>query len=465
MGTELHSLAHQGITLDWFEGSSTELELDLEAEAFVTTHEDSNVQDSLNKRRQRPWLESDDKFFLLDEKLAPEISLFFRQGYVAYPLLHHDTVIRKISQGEHLLDPEFRTLVLSIIMLNEACKVRLSPQHDQRTMTFLSRAIENLRNGSDGYHFAENPSIDTVVVSLFLFIAYNVSERHNRAFCYLTEAIGLFDLLGELIDPIDAIRQKRLLYVLYNTESATVTVYGSMRKRTVSQRPSTPLESIDSLSWYGHTAGVRCSIEEIAEADIVYIDKQAVELLLLMTRLHLATGISEVARITVEDRLMSSVKVLMESDSGHQVSYCDTQIADVAISRQWKLARLWWDDISRQPPPKPFDEAINSTIKMIATTTLTWSKTLRPGYLRIVGLGKLVGLTDSIFNISTKLGSVGSCTALIRHLIHTVAETDYNGYFAPQLSATEVCIGNIPRSLTFEEEFAQYVHELEEDAH
>ena len=395
-------------------------------------------------------------FSFSTENLISELSTFFRQAYVAYPLVHHNTLVRKVNEGWHIWDREFRALILSIAVLNEACKVRLSPQHDPRAMKFLVRIVENLRIGSDGYHFAENPSIDTVIVSIFLFVAYSVSNKHNRAFCYLTEAIGLSNLVVEPSNQIERTRQKRLSYVLYITESATVSIYGSHRSRIISPRPSDPLETISSLSWYNQEGDAQDRIGDFSHDEILMLDKQAVELLLLMTRLHLATDVSEVAQTMADDRLICSITTPFESSACTAPLRYDTQIADVAITRQWKLARLWWKDISRQPALVSSEEAINSTVEAIATTTLTWSKTLQPRYLRILGLGKLVDLIDSISNISTSVGRVGACTALVRHLIQTVAETDYDGYFAPRLSMMEICIGDIPRSLISDGEFGHF---------
>jgi hypothetical protein len=448
MNNEHRVPAQQDAMVNCFSGTGFDL---LETDTILTRGF------AYGQELQQLWLGPENSFPLSKPKLVSEVSLFFRQGYVVYPVLHYATMMSEINQGKHLCHPEFRSVVLSIAMFNEACKVRLSPQHDQSSMKSLARMVENIRSNSDHYHFADNPSLDAVVVSLFLFIAYNVMDKHSRAFCYLTETIGLFDLLGEFSDSVNIVRQKRLRYVLYITESATVSIYGSQRKRMISDCPSIPPDLGNLLSWNGQETEEQDSIGGgIADADMVNIDKHAVDLLIRMTRLHLATTVSDVAKITVDDKLMTSITSPQECNTSPLNSYCDTQIADVAITRQWKLAGLWWDDISRQPTLKLSDVLVNNTIDMLATTALTWGRTLKPGHLRIVGLGKVVQLADSICNISSKLGSVSTCTATIRHLIQTVAETDYDRYFAPQLSITEIRIGDIPRSLIFDDDSLHY---------
>lgn len=457
MNNEYPVPTQQDSMVNCFSESSSGIDFNLEADTLLIPGF------TYGQESQQFWLQPENSFPLSKAKLVSEVSLFFRQGYVVYPILHYATVMREIDQEKHLYNPEFRSVVLSIVMLNEACKVRLSPQHDQGAIKSLARTVENLRTNSVDYHFADNPSLDALVVSLFLFIAYNVMDKHSRAFCYLTEAIGLFDLLGEFSDPVNIVRQKRLRYVLYITESATVSIYGSQRKRMISDCPSIPPDLSSLLSWHGQETEEQHSITGgIVDADMANIDKHAVDLLIRMTRLHLAITVSEVAKITVDNKLMTSMTRPQECDTGPANSYCDTQIADVAITRQWKLAGLWWNDISRQPALSFSDGLVNKTIEMLAMTALTWGRTLKPGHLRIVGLGKVVQLADSICNISSKLGSVSSCTATIRHLIQTVAETDYDRYFAPQLSITEIRIGDIPRSLMFDDESLHYDHDNEE---
>jgi hypothetical protein len=415
-------------------------------------------QDLLSSMAPQLTLQPAHSFPLQKEVLNSELSLFFSQAYVAYPVLHHPTIMKNFDEDWHISNREFSALMLSVVVLNEACKVRLSPQHDPSVLEFLVKTIESLRISldHDGRHFAENPSMDTVVVSLCLFIAYNVFQRHSRAFFYLTEAIGLFDLVPDPCDTVERVRQKRLAYILYITESATVSIYGSHRKRMISRRPSNPLETVQSLTWYDQEAASQDDITDSTQDEIQHFDRQAVELLLLMTRLHLATNVAEVAKITVDDKLMWCLSNRLQGNHSTPLTLrYDTQMADVAITRQWKLAGHWWNEMSLRPTLMSSSGAIESTIEMIATTAITWSKTLPRGYLRIVGLGKLVDLIDSMFNISTTLGKLGDCTALMRHLMHTVAETDYDKYFAPQLSVMEICIGDIPQSLVSDDELAR----------
>jgi hypothetical protein len=411
----------------------------------------------------RPASESWSRFIkafpLLRESLLAEVSEFFAQSWVTYPVLHWETVIEKIQNEVYLSDPEFCILLVSIRMLNEACKLRVSPDYGSSTLSVLTKDVEDMRRSSDDYDFANTSSIDTVVVSLFLFTAYSVCDKHNRAFCYLTEAIGLMDMIMEPSAPTEIIRFQRLEHVLFVTESASVSIYGSGRKRKLARRPSAITTPEHTLMWYndGNSAEER---NWIRDAERMKADEEAVKLLLLMTQLHLANEITEVANVSVDNMMTANIAQSFHNPSHHQPLPLSTQTADVAITRQWKLASQWWRVLSMGNHLPSSTDSLQVTIQILGMSTLQWSKTLEPGQLRIVGLGKVVALADNILNISTKLGNIESCTNILGDLIHTVLAIDYERYFAPQLSIIELCMAHVPRPITPNDDFERLFLEL-----
>jgi hypothetical protein len=70
----------------------------------------------------------------------------------------------------------------------------------------------------------------------------------------------------------------------------------------------------------------------------------------------------------------------------------------------------------------------------------------------IVGHGKLAPLADILFHISSTIGILPNCSSLIGQLIRIVSETDYERFFAPDMSLIELCIGEVSRSLTSDKE-------------
>jgi hypothetical protein len=294
----------------------------------------------------RPASESWSRFLktfpLLRESLLTEVSEFFDKSWVTYPVLHWETVMEKIQNEVYLSedsDPQFCILLVSIRMLKEACKLRASPDHGSSTFSLLAKDVEDMRS-SDDYDFANVPTIGTVVVSFFLFTAYSVCDKHNGAVCYLTEAIGLMDMILEPSALTGIIRLQRLEHVLFVTELASVSIYGSERKRKLAHRPSGITTPEYTLMWYND----RNSAEEqnsIRDAERMKADEEAVKLLLLMTRLHLANEVTEVANVSVDNMMMANIAQSFHNPSHHRPLPLSTQTAGVAITRQWKLAPQW----------------------------------------------------------------------------------------------------------------------------
>lgn len=272
--------------------------------------------------------------------------------------------MEKIQNEVYLSDPDFCVLLISIRMLNEACKLRASPDRGSSTLSFLTKDVEDMRRSSDDYDFSNFPSIDAVVVSIFLFTAYNVCGKHNRAFCYLTEAIGLMDMILEPSAPTEIIRLQRLEYVLFVTESASVSIYGSGRNRKLARRPSSITTPEHTLMWYNGGNGAEAQ-NWIRDAERMKADEEAVKLLLLMTRLHLANKLTEVANVSVDNMMAANIAKSFDNPSNHQPLTFSTQTADVAITRQWKLASQWWRVLSAGNTLPSSTDSLQLTIQIL----------------------------------------------------------------------------------------------------
>jgi hypothetical protein len=435
-------------------------ELNINGTSIDTTAFDFNVSPSdLEESRSVSHLANDDhdlvrlgynqfslthyeEFHLSRENIISELGFFFTHSYPRYPVFHLESLLDTIDKQLYLSDLGFRTLILSIFLLNEATRFRHSPSYGTNCLTRLCQTIETLRPSSDDDHFAEFPSLDAVLVSLFLFIAYSVRDRHNRAFSYLTEAIGLMDLVECPLDPMEAIRFQRLECLLFVTEAASVSIYRLGRKRRIARRPSN-LMSVESSMWYlPSDTGLRELPQEFSGLDLVLLDKLAVNLLVAMTRLYGACDATEVANVAVHDNFMSA---MIETDGPGPI--CSVQTADVVLTCQWQLASHWWKALSTKPSPRAKDSA-HYTIQIIGMTAIQRSSTLSAGERRIVGHGKLAALADAMFNISSTMGILPACRSVIGDLIRTVSETDYERHFASDLSLIEMHIGEVPRSLT-----------------
>jgi hypothetical protein len=382
----------------------------------------------------------DDDFSLSKEDLLAEIALFTDEAYECYPILHLHSLIKSVEEEKHLSDPEFRTLALSIVMMNEARRFRRFPRHGAARLDSLFEAIQNIRLNSDHYHFADSPSLDTVTVSWCLFMANIFRGRFYKAFAFLTEAIGFLDLIDFPSDPLESAKLRRVEYMLYITESGAISLYGPSTKRRIARWPSNCPDSVDDLLFYHHREDhVPSQAQHMAQVKMATLDRQAVELLLMMARLHAASGPDEVANVTVDERLMATMAGSFGKHAEKRTAISE-QTADVAITRQWKLGWHWRTRLAEFGPLIQHRTSLNYTVQILGMTTLQWGKTLLPGSLRLIGLGKIVALADAILYVSSAIGEHTSSANIIGDLIRTVSEVDYERNYAAQLCLLESSI-------------------------
>jgi hypothetical protein len=366
--------------------------------------------------------------------LIDQIALFFDESYQSYPIIHPDSTVQKADQGLYLSDPEFRTLLLSLAMMNESRKFRGCPELGSGNLDFLSGMIETLRTGSS-YHFSEPNSLDTVVVSFFLFVAYVARNKYTRAFTYLTEAIGLLDLIDCPSDPIETIRYRRLEHILFITESATMSIFG-WRRRRLARRPLIPTDGANALLLHQSDADQLAWPQGLDRYDIARLDSLALGLLLSMTRVYIASDHVEVANVVVEN--------LMAHADMQNIS---TQTADLVITRLWKLACHWREAVVARGSLLLFHGNLGFNLRELGTTAISWSRAIPPYQLRNVGLRKIVALADELFHITTTIGQLSGHTDMLGSLMQLVADLDYERRFASELSAFDWCVKNVPRPI------------------
>ncbi|KIX03196.1 uncharacterized protein Z518_06748 [Rhinocladiella mackenziei CBS 650.93] len=446
----------------WCAGLSVPVDWALVAESTQNAQQTLNDTTGLEyhpcfKTDPLPWMSS-------KQTLFAEVARFFTESFERYPVIHLDTVLRKLDDEVHLKDVEFRTLVLSIIMMNRARQFRaehLNSGLEREQLKSLASTIEMIRRTNEmNYDFSEKPSLDTVVVSSFLFMAYIALRQHNRAFTYLTEAIGLLDMIETLPDSVEVARMLRLEHILFVTESATIFIFG-WRRRRLARYPST-------LGRQGHEAmkltlspslplSRMHSWNGFFPVDFAELDRRALKLLLSMTRLFTASGLAEAEIIYDDDgnliRATTSCGGDAIDDVNVSTSGCDgygcisTQSADVILTQQWRLAFHWHKAIQRGYQPQCF-AGLDEKIQKLSSATIRLSRAVSPQQFRIIGLGKILALTDSIVSITMAVGaSITTRVGVVGELMRLVADADYERNFSAQLSSLELYVRNIPRSL------------------
>lgn len=387
--------------------------------------------------------------------LLAELSIFCAESYQRYPILHLVDLFKRVDREDHVSDSNFRTLLLSILLVNEASRFRRYPARGTAHLDLLSRATEASRADSSADHFADFPSLDTVLVSIFLFIGQSVRDQHNRAFLYLTEAIGLMDLVKYPSDQHELERYHRIECLLFVTEAASNVIYGACGKRRIAKVPSNPALMGTISGWYVPEDQQEELSKTISPLDYNALDKQAVQLLYAMTCLYGALDTAEVVGVAFKDNTMG---IMNGADS--QKPSCSLQAADVAVTRQWQLAAHWWRALSADECSPQVKDSARYTIQIIGMSAVQHTRFLRPEACRVVGHGKLAVLADTMFKISSAIGILPCCSSLIRDMIQIVSRADYEKCFAPGLSLLEVWVGEVPRPVASAEEIGYAAHRI-----
>lgn len=334
-----------------------------------------------------------------------DLNEFFESAYITFPVLSQSQLIlRLIEEPFWSQVPEFRTLLLSIRLVVAAGRYRMSPQSEPRLFDLI-RLVERSRLF---YDFAESPTLDEVVVSLFLFTAYNVAEKHNHAFLYLDEAAFLLDAV-EPKNEGEKRRKLQLEKVLFNTETATLAIYAQNNKARRSRRPLINLDD----QWLPENG-----TEALSGPEWV-----AMHLLRRLTQINLAEDANSLQSIDIES---DADKTTLFGAAFHRHRSTRIQAADVVVTRQWRLSTK----LLTEPGPLVLLHNRASIAENLGTAAMAWVCLLAEGELRVVGLGKLSGLAQNIH------GMTGGqrCQYVLAGLAGAVIKEDHEKHFAPVLA-------------------------------
>ena len=341
--------------------------------------------------------------FQAQHEIWSDIDEYFDSLYMTFPVLSYDRLIsRFITEPDWLAVPDLRTLLLAIRLLNAAGRYRMGTTE----RSDLEDRIHQVEQSRLDHDFAENVSLDSVVCSLFLFTAYNVLSKHNRAFLYLDEAISLFEMVT-LDRNIEEERKLRIEQVLFNTEAATHAIYAPASRMRRARVPIIQTER--------NVTGLAANFE---------FDRVASHLLRSLTQINLAQDARQPEE--AEGDSEGDIEVLLGAGK-QQHRYSCIQAADVVVTRQWRLSsRLVEQKLGALTGERPSQ----SLIERLGIAAMSWICPLRDGELRIVGLGKLAGLVQNI----CILGNQAACRYALAGLTSAIMREDHERTFMPSLN-------------------------------
>ena len=157
--------------------------------------------------------------------------LFFTQMYPTMPILYSDQMRQAVRDMAHSIESYcLITSFLAFMLIQPGIVLKAS-----HLMNQPAGSVTNPKMGSalmdeairvrKGYDYVENPTVNTVITSFFLFGCSFGLNKHNTAWCHLREATALAQILGMqdentymFDNVVETSRKRRLFWLLFVTE-------------------------------------------------------------------------------------------------------------------------------------------------------------------------------------------------------------------------------------------------------
>lgn len=136
-----------------------------------------------------------------EANMIPWIDVYFDRLHPTLPLLSRSSLYTRMMMQEHRRNPQFGSMLLSLCAFSLTQPIEINERATTSSRATQARSMmqeaTKMRSSSD---FGENPTIEAVLASFFLFGCLFGSNQHNAAWLRLREALDLASTLG-LNDP------------------------------------------------------------------------------------------------------------------------------------------------------------------------------------------------------------------------------------------------------------------------
>lgn len=133
--------------------------------------------------------------------MIPWIDVYFDRLHPTVPLLSRSSLYARMMAQEHRRNPQLGSMLLSLCAFSLTQPIEINERATTSSRATQARSMMHeatkMRSSSD---FGENPTIEAVLTSFFLFGCLFGSNQHNAAWLRLREALDLASTLG-LNDP------------------------------------------------------------------------------------------------------------------------------------------------------------------------------------------------------------------------------------------------------------------------
>lgn len=173
---------------------------------------------------------------------------FFTYMYPTMPILHEEQVQQIVSDIDRSVEAYCLICSLSAFML-------IQPGVELRTTMTVVGSTKSINDTALGtalldealrirksYEYVENPTINTIITSFFIFGCCFALNKHNMGWLHLREATALAQLVGMqeeqhymTSESKESCRERRLFWLLFVTERQVISRYPKTHRMKIYQ--------------------------------------------------------------------------------------------------------------------------------------------------------------------------------------------------------------------------------------
>ncbi|KAJ0420799.1 hypothetical protein BJY00DRAFT_122101 [Aspergillus carlsbadensis] len=249
--------------------------------------------------------------YINETSLIPWLDVYFDRLHATLPVLSRSTLFTQLVLHEHRRNPQFGAMLLSLcaFSLTQPIDISERPTSSSRADQAKILVQEATRMRFSLADFGENPTIDAVLTSFFLFGYLFGSGQHNAARLRLREAVDLASTLG-LNNPASyadcsSAEVKGQWLRTYLVLTVTERAYALQRQHPLTFTGPRPHEIIRSAA----DEIISCTTQRLdVSGIIVHTEKEAAGMLGLSLLMEIFDAIDEEILICWNARCSASTK-------------------------------------------------------------------------------------------------------------------------------------------------------------
>lgn len=295
-----------------------------------------------------------------------------------------------IDREEFLNSLDFDTMPMERFCLVLSLCALINLQVLNRPADELLRETLRARQTFD---YIENPTLDSVHISFFLFACFFGLNTHNTAWFYLREAVTFAQLIGldneesyrAIISRQDAAYRRRSFWIIFVSERA----YSLQRHHTLSMQPSIDLPSSIDQDLSQNLKGFNYMVDLWSQINSDFL------------------SMWNDKRFPVTPEWMAQQHEKLRHALPERLEISEVQEADILISQQWLRTILWQLSTSRMLlSSSASNEALRFSFPIqISQDLLKITNRMSAETLEVHG----IGICEKVFEVASTLVDVMIC--------------------------------------------------------